>query len=157
MTLGVAKQIAKELISKYCSDYRFSFDKAKRRLGRCNNLTKEISISKYYIELNNPSEDKVRDLVLHEIAHALTPGDHHGKKWKKKCVELGCSTNRCSDENINVPSKYELVCPVCSRVYKMNRIRNTLYYCHCSNKDRKNYLNIYENGKIIFKAENKND
>ena len=57
------------------------------KAGCCDYSWKIISLSRYYVLANE--EAAVMDTVLHEIAHALTPGDGHGAKWKAACVKLG--------------------------------------------------------------------
>lgn len=58
-----------------------------RTLGRCWNSKKLIELSSHYVDNND--EKLVKDTILHEIAHALTPGDKHGKLWKAACVRIG--------------------------------------------------------------------
>lgn len=40
-------------------------------------------------------ENKVREVILHEIAHALSPVDHpaHGSVWGQNCFKLGIAPN----------------------------------------------------------------
>jgi hypothetical protein len=48
--------------------------------------TIEINIYKLYFL----TWDMVKNVMLHEIAHALTPNDtEHGKEWQDKCQEMG--------------------------------------------------------------------
>lgn len=42
------------------------------------------------------SDFHLRQLALHEIAHALAQNDGHGKLFKKKCKEIGCFTSGTS-------------------------------------------------------------
>lgn len=44
--------------------------------------------------------DDLLDTLLHEIAHALTPGDGHGKLWQAKAMELGArpTTHKTPEE-----------------------------------------------------------
>lgn len=58
-----------------------------RTLGRCWNSKKLIELSSHYVD-NNTAE-LVQDTILHEIAHALTPGDKHGQLWKAACRRIG--------------------------------------------------------------------
>ena len=38
-----------------------------------------------------------RNTVLHEIAHLLAPGDHHGPNWKQMAHRIGCTGERCHE------------------------------------------------------------
>lgn len=71
------------------------YDNTKRRSGQCRYGAKEIGISVHLFALW--SYDAAMQTVLHEIAHALTPGHHHDKVWKAKAREIGHSGNRCYD------------------------------------------------------------
>jgi hypothetical protein len=57
-------------------------------LGRCDFKRKKLSIETYAADLM--SEDEVRGIWLHEIAHALVgPGHDHDAEWEAKCQEIG--------------------------------------------------------------------
>src|SRR4051812_49651304 len=81
MNLYEAQHLARDLMDRHgLADWRFQFDHARRRFGSCRIRTRTITLSRP-LTLLNP-EDQVRDTILHEIAHALTPGDGHGTKWR---------------------------------------------------------------------------
>jgi Zn-dependent protease with chaperone function len=56
-----------DLLSK---DWKFVFDNGRRRLGFCNYKKKTISLSRKFIPLLD--DEEIIDIILHEIAHALT-------------------------------------------------------------------------------------
>jgi len=57
-----------------------------RWMGYCSWSTKTI-----YVDWH-PRQNTVRQTILHEIAHALTPGDHdHGREWLNKASDIGCT------------------------------------------------------------------
>jgi hypothetical protein len=56
-------------------------------LAVCSNELKIIGISTQAVKTKTPAE--IKDIILHEIAHALVGGKKHGKAWQKKAVELG--------------------------------------------------------------------
>jgi len=63
-------------------------------------------------------EPQVRETILHEIAHALAPGDGHGQKWQQACVKLGIAPTRCYTEaEVRSPARstspYEIGCARC--------------------------------------------
>lgn len=90
------RALAKELmIENGLRDWTFAFDKAKTRAGLCDHATKSISVSEHYIVHPQTTPDHVKDTILHEIAHALTPGHKHDGVWTKKALDIGCSAARC--------------------------------------------------------------
>lgn len=70
-------------------EWGLSFDRAKTRAGLTNYQTKTITLSEYMIE--TASEQDVRNVLLHEIAHALVGSRHgHDDVWRAKALEIGC-------------------------------------------------------------------
>lgn len=83
-------KLANDLLKHHgLHEWSFSLDRAKTRAGKCSYRKKTIYLSKHYVSASNA--DDVKDTILHEIAHALTPGDGHGARWKSKAIEIGCS------------------------------------------------------------------
>ena len=114
MNLAEARQLAESLLAQHgLTDWTFEFDRAKRRFGACTYKARTISLSRDLTRLNDPAA--VRETLLHEIAHALTPGAQHGPAWRAKCRELGIPARRCytSAEVVQPPSRYLLVCDTC--------------------------------------------
>ena len=109
------------------------FDSAKRRFGQCRYRSRVISLSKPLTEANDYVE--VLDTILHEIAHALTPGAGHGSQWKKKCVEIGAKPQRCySSEDTNIiAGKYRAVCGGCGKEHTRHKRlpRGRRVACNC--------------------------
>ena len=79
--------------------WHFDFESCKRSLGRCHYHAKKITLSKWYVELNE--EDDVEDTILHEIAHILAGSSNkHNKVWKRWAAKVGAPTRaRYSDIN----------------------------------------------------------
>ena len=125
MELTQAKHLALELMEKHnLSDWRFEFDTAKRRFGVCRHRLKVIGLSKELILLN--SVEQVKNTILHEIAHALTPRHKHDDVWRAKAIEIGSDGNRCysSQEVETIKGNYQAVCPICGHIhYKFRQIR----------------------------------
>lgn len=132
MNLEVAKNEALFLMNDHGlldEGWKFQFDNAKRRFGCCMYRKKVISLSKHLTELNE--FDQVRDTILHEIAHALTPGAHHGPKWVAKALEIGCNGKRCysSNEVTKVKGNYVATCGTCNNdTYKFKKPRKGILY-----------------------------
>ena len=62
-------------------------DRLTSTAGRCCRLSKTIELAGWFIDNNN--DDEIRLTILHEIAHALTPGHGHDSVWRRKCIALG--------------------------------------------------------------------
>ena len=149
MNLLDAQQLAKQLMNEHGlldKGWRFEFDTAKRRFGVCRYRTKTIGLSKPLTMANDLVQ--VKDTILHEIAHALTPGDGHGSKWKMMCVKIGAKPERCySSKDTNmIAGKYKAVCGGCGKEFtrhkKIPRGRRTACLCqnHIKDWSKKNVL-----------------
>jgi predicted SprT family Zn-dependent metalloprotease len=149
MELKQAEKLARELIEKHNPKCKFKFDNAKRRFGCCkrNKFSGEltISLSKDLTLMND--EEKVKDTILHELAHSLVDWGHgHDWVWRSKALEIGCNGERCYDSNVvNKPKgKYVYVCPNCKKEYDCFRKRKRASACaECCNK--------YNNGRYTDK------
>lgn len=65
-----------------------SFNKRlTRAIGRCHYSKKLIEISLHFAP--TLTEKEWKDVVNHEIAHALTPRAGHGPEWKRAAIILG--------------------------------------------------------------------
>lgn len=91
MNLHEAEQLAKIEMSKHLwgTSWSFSWNKRKRSFGLCNYRKQEIQLSSF-LTPTQPDSD-VLDTIRHEIAHALTPGAGHGRKWKLVAMRLGAT------------------------------------------------------------------
>src|SRR5438477_1023387 len=117
MYLYEAAHLAKDLMSQHgLVDWKFSFDHARRRFGRCDYTNRLITLSRPLTLLN--SLDEVRDTILHEIAHALCPKDGHGSRWRATCRRIGARPACCyTDTSVvsppRAPARYRFGCPQC--------------------------------------------
>ena len=105
--------------------------KHKTKFGFCDGEKKQIGLSEYMVPYM--TDKAVRDVIIHEIAHAFTPGHNHDEVWRRKCIALGGSGETAGDYNNFIDgektslileekmAKYTLICPVCG--HKLFRIR----------------------------------
>ena len=136
MELSKAKILANELIKYHqLTGWYFEYDNSVRRFGVCSHKKMKIGLSKNITLLND--ESKVRDTILHEIAHALVGVNHgHDRTWKRKAIEIGCNGMRCyeSEEVVTPPKKWIAICPKCKTEFHRHRGKNTPSSCgKCSN------------------------
>jgi len=74
-------------------EWHLGWDHARRRAGMCRFQTRTITLSRHLMELYEPHH--VREVVLHEIAHALVgPAHNHDAVWRAKAREIGSSGSR---------------------------------------------------------------
>lgn len=97
MDLHEADALARALMAEHglASSWTFAFDNATRRLGQCDSTTRQITMSRHFA--SEADQEQVRDLILHEIAHALTPGAKHGLLWKAVAQRIGATPLACAE------------------------------------------------------------
>ncbi len=150
MLLTDARKLAEELIEKYLPDtgWYFEFDLARRRFGCTHYGTKQITLSKVLTKLND--EKRVRNTILHEIAHVLVgKGQGHNYKWKHKAIEIGCDGRRQYNhaDVITPEPSYRGTCPNCRRVVRRHR-RSAIACGQCCRKYNDGRYSI--NYKLIW-------
>jgi hypothetical protein len=136
-------------LKRYLSNqnWQFKINSNKRRLGVCKYGPRTIEISHYHL-IHSPIH-LVRDTILHEIAHALTPHSGHNRIWKEQAILIGALPTACKAINLQqfIPAKWHANCPSCNRLYKKHRYRyqsNHYSFCiDCSSK----------NGKLTWKQQ----
>ena len=108
--LQEANSLARSLMDQHgLKDWSIKWTKTVRRLGRCIYATRTIEISQYQFDL--------RDTILHEIAHAKTPWDGHGRKWQAMCRAIGARPERCISRAMHGPGiGYKIICCGCNKV-----------------------------------------
>lgn len=77
------------------------------------------------------SEDEVKDILIHEIAHALVgPRQGHGAVWARKMRELGARPNR-THNNVTVEPRFSAVCATHGEIGKRHRRTKNAYCIRC--------------------------
>lgn len=114
----------------------FAFDNGKRRLGcthfvvtGSSSVAKKITLSRYYAALL--SADEIRDVMLHEVAHALAGrGAGHGPAWKAIARKIGAKAQRCATPSASPEATVTGECPECLRtVAELHRLPQRVYAC----------------------------
>lgn len=95
MDLGDAFWLAERLVEQHgLLGWQVEYDGAKRRAGVCRFRDRVIGLSAPLTALHN--EERVRDTILHEIAHALVGPRHgHDAVWREIAIRIGSSGQRC--------------------------------------------------------------
>ena len=122
------------------TDWKITFDHAKRRAGACIYSKKKLSFSVHF--LRNSSSFDINDTLLHEVSHALVgPYQGHNKIWKQKAMSIGCTGKVYHSLNFSNPvwikycsnfcweqtcyrRKQNLICKMCGSevLYKRNYV-----------------------------------
>lgn len=131
MILKNAEELATQLMHLFkVDDYTFSFNQSLSYFGWCSTEKKTITLSPKLTELNTEAE--VKDTILHEIAHALTPGCAHNEVWQRVARAIGANGKRCYDETVETPThKWTATCPNCSKSIQRHKKNKRLYCGTC--------------------------
>jgi predicted SprT family Zn-dependent metalloprotease len=129
--LEAARTLALGLMAEHeaLADWRFAFSRhARRTLGVCRHRQKVIVLSAAFVTLN--TDDVVRDIVLHELAHALVGAGHgHDAVWKAKAVAVGANPERVCTEAVMPPGEWVATCPTCGHTFDRYRQPRRRYWC----------------------------
>lgn len=117
----------------------FKFDNSKTRLGQTQFIKNRgdaiwkpinISLSKHYVTLLPAAE--VRDVVLHEIAHALVGAEaRHGPRWRSMARRVGAAPERCVTPSVAPDHAVVGTCIICGTpAHKAHRLPQRVYYHH---------------------------
>ncbi len=144
MQLSDAENLARALMRQHgLAGWSYALNRRKRSLGLCRYTARRIELSVYFV-LHHP-EQQVREVILHEIAHALAGhAAAHGPRWRAICQTIGARPKRCSDARMPA-GRWNATCPACRRQYNRIRrpFRNRRYNCpQCGP----------EQGKLLFRA-----
>lgn len=99
------------MVAHGLGDWTFEFDQAKRRAGWCVPSKRLLSFSAPL--MSRWTREQQRQIVLHEIAHGLTPGHHHDATWQLTCMRIGAKPDRTwgHDGEEEVELRWTGTCP----------------------------------------------
>jgi hypothetical protein len=87
--------------------WKFAWNKRARAYGVCKYRVQRIELSSVLIP--HLKMEDIRATILHEIAHALTPGHGHDRVWRDVCIRIGgTGLVRSQHEGTPVVGKYGL-------------------------------------------------
>jgi len=128
-----ASSLARGLMNQHgLHDWTFQFDNAKRRFGQCRFGTRTISLSAPLVKIND--EARIRNTILHEIAHALVGAGHgHDYVWRMKARAIGCDGERCATgSDIAIPAHSWIgTCPSCFDTIGRHRLTDKAQRVAC--------------------------
>ncbi len=113
--------------------WTFEFNNTKRIMGQCSYTNKKIYFSLNFI---NNSWEEIEDTLLHEVAHALAPGEGHNHVWKSTARSIGANPIRCYDSTVVKSAakfNYMMQCqnPNCGRKWYRYRMRRRNFGSMC--------------------------
>jgi predicted SprT family Zn-dependent metalloprotease len=144
-TLSEVASLTRQLMNEHgLGHWNFEFDRAKRRAGLCKHHSQTISLSHHFVIHNVDKPENIRDVILHEIAHALVgPRLGHNHIWKAKAREIGAKPIRCT--NASMPKTLFVGrCQNCGCEFNRHRRKAHIYHAKCGS----------EKGKIVFTRAN---
>lgn len=144
MEINDAQTMARNLMDSHgFSHMKFGFNRRKVALGVCRFLNKKpVSIELSSVWVPYLSEDEVKDVILHEIAHAIAGFDaKHGVDWRMVARRIGANPTRTAEgvpnevtKRVNsIHAKYVAKCEKCANMVHFNRMterwRRRSYVC----------------------------
>lgn len=121
------------------STWNVQFDNAYTRAGCCHYNKRIISLSRNLITLCDAKQ--VQDVILHEIAHAITgPGHAHNQKWKHWAKRVGANPQACLRNAPRPSPKWLGRCPAGHEITRYRRSRKPLSCAVCAPYFDKRFL-----------------
>jgi predicted SprT family Zn-dependent metalloprotease len=127
----------------------FRFNNAVRTFGLCDYTHRTISLSSKLVAINEYA--RVKNTILHEIAHALAgKACGHGYSWARMARNIGCDAKRCySSENTVLPKMpWKATCGHCGRTYQYARRPKDVACGECCKKY--NFGKFTTEFKLVF-------
>ena len=140
MELAEAQRLARRLMDAHgLTRWDLTFDRAKRRAGKTDFTARSISLSAPLVSMYD--DDAVRDVVLHEIAHARVGYGHgHDATWKAEAQRIGATPRASITNGPRLPAPYIGTCPHGHRVERFRRPTKPVSCAKCSPTFRPEYM-----------------
>lgn len=112
-------------------DWTLELSRAVNQFGLCSYGSKKISLSAPLATLNGVAD--VRDVILHEVAHAKAGFKAgHGPEWKSIALSIGCNASR-THSAVTPPDKFRGTCLNCGNTMTRNRRSKRTACAECCN------------------------
>lgn len=155
-TLTWAQREMRTLLAQHSLHaWRFEWDTARNRGGRCQYGARLITMSRYLVPAM--TQTAARNVMLHEIAHALVgPGHGHDRIWVRQARAIGCTGDRCHQE-ATVKGRYRATCPDCGKEWDAHQMGAAMKAgrsrCVCYKINRnKGKLTWRDTGRVGYRA-----
>lgn len=126
--------------------WKLAFDRARRRAGMAVYSTQTISLSRVLLPLY--SEIQVRDVILHEIAHALVgPNHHHDAEWARTCEKIGGTPRTRLHHELTADPFWIGTCPAGHTVNRYRRPSRPASCASCSTRFSPTHAFSWKNQK----------
>ena len=136
-----AEEEFERLKKKHCQDLDiiFSFNDSKTKAGICYEGPSEIQLSNFFVKSPVATDEKVRNVLLHELAHAIVGVDEmHNDKWKTIARKIGCTADVCAGAFLMKNDyKYLITCPGGCHARKLTLTKKYLSRPHVCKKHHK--------------------
>lgn len=140
--LAIAERLMGESLDT--QKWSFAFDSGKRRAGLCDHTNRRISLSKHMSGLH--SVDQSRQVMYHEIAHALAGAKHgHDKQWLRIATDLGYRNERISGRAVDeAHARWRGICPNGHEYFRYRRPTRVSSCSKCSRKYDDRYKILWD-------------
>lgn len=130
MTKDEILRLAQLLLAENGLDrWQVRWDGALRRAGSCRFAEKTITLSEKLLPAY--SAETVREVILHEVAHALAgPKAGHGPAWQRQALQLGIRPAARLPAGLPAPEpQWVGTCPKCGARRELHRAPRRVTAC----------------------------
>lgn len=116
-------------------DWQVRVGNAKRQLGLCRYKDKRIVFARRLLESGDDA--LIKDVILHEVAHALAgPQAKHGPAWKRIAIAIGANPKSRTEAGSLAPAPAPWVgtCPACGATRELYRPPRRVVSCGACSK-----------------------